>query len=113
MRRVQRRMHVNQLPTLAAYVEFLKQNSQEAGALLRIVAGTGHSATAERPRRDGNHTPVGARLRHGRRGLLPGDPAARTPGHPADGAPRAGFRHRHRRPRPGRGAGGAISRRLA
>lgn len=35
MRRVQRRMHVNQMPTLAAYVEFLKQNSQEAGALFR------------------------------------------------------------------------------
>ncbi|MPT39405.1 MAG: DUF1177 family protein, partial [Achromobacter sp.] len=35
MRRVQRRMHVNQIPAIGAYVEFLKQNGQEAGALFR------------------------------------------------------------------------------
>lgn len=35
MRRVQRRMHVHQVPTLEAYIDFLKHNAQESGALFR------------------------------------------------------------------------------
>lgn len=35
MRRVQRRMHVNQIETIEAYIDFLKQSPQEAGALFR------------------------------------------------------------------------------
>ncbi|MCH5696085.1 hypothetical protein MMB22_26225, partial [Salmonella enterica] len=34
-RRVQRRMHVNQIGSLEAYVEFLKASPQEASALFR------------------------------------------------------------------------------
>ena len=35
MRRVQRRMHVNQIEGIDAYIERLKQSPQEAGALFR------------------------------------------------------------------------------
>ncbi|WP_342065681.1 CheR family methyltransferase [Achromobacter kerstersii] len=35
MRRVQRRMNVNQVPTISAYIDFLKQEPQESGALFR------------------------------------------------------------------------------
>ncbi len=66
------------------------------------AAGAGRDPQAVRGQVSGRSDPaVGARLRYGGRGLLPGHPAARTDLQDGCGAARTDLRHRHRRARPG------------
>ena len=112
-RRMERRMALHKLTRIADYYRYLQENSEEVQALFQDLLITvtnffrdpeafkilSDKVIPEIMARKGDrrrHPGLGAGLRHGGRGRLPGHPPGRGPGAPGQGGDHPGLCHRHR-----------------